>query len=212
MSDSLLPYELKPTRLLCPWNSPGKNTGVGCHFLLWGIFPTQESNLCLLHLLHWEAGSFYHWDTQEAQSVSCYIELFWVIFNSDLCVHCCSVVIITTEIICTVWMFPSYAYSSPSLLDMSSKHRPQSVSSVQFSSSVVSDSLQQHGLQHARLPCPSPTHRAYSNSCSLSHWCHPTISSSVILSPPAFNLSHHQGLFKWVPSSHQVARVLELQL
>ena len=131
MSDSLLPYELKPTRLLCPWNSPGKNTGVGCHFLLWGIFPTQESNLCLLHLLHWEAGSFYHWDTQEAQSVSCYIELFWVIFNSDLCVHCCSVVIITTEIICTVWMFPSYAYSSPSLLDMSSKHRPQSVSSVQ---------------------------------------------------------------------------------
>ena len=48
-------------------------------------------------------------------------------------------------------------------------------SSVQFSHSVVSNSLQPHGLQHSRLPCPSPTPRAYSNSCSLSQWCHPTI-------------------------------------
>ena len=53
-------------------------------------------------------------------------------------------------------------------------------SSVQFSHSVVSDSLQPHGLQHARLPCPSPTPRAYSNSCPLSQWCYATISSSVI--------------------------------
>ena len=52
--------------------------------------------------------------------------------------------------------------------------------SVQFSCSVVSDSLRPHGLQHARLPCPSPTPRACSNSCPLSWWCHPTISSSVI--------------------------------
>ena len=52
--------------------------------------------------------------------------------------------------------------------------------SVQFSHSVVSDSLQPHGLQHIRLPCPSPTPRACSNSCPLSWWCHPTISSSVI--------------------------------
>ena len=52
--------------------------------------------------------------------------------------------------------------------------------SVQFSRSVVSDSLQPHGLQHARLPCPSPTPRACSNSCPLSLWCHPTISSSVV--------------------------------
>ena len=53
-------------------------------------------------------------------------------------------------------------------------------SSVQFSCSVVSDSLQPHGLQHTRLPCPSPTPRAYSNSCPLSQWCHPTISSYVV--------------------------------
>ena len=52
--------------------------------------------------------------------------------------------------------------------------------SVQFSHSVVFDSLRPHGLQHARLPCPSPTPRAYSNSCPLSQWCHPTISSSVV--------------------------------
>ena len=51
---------------------------------------------------------------------------------------------------------------------------------IQFSRSVVSDSLPPHGLQHARPPCPSPTPRVYSNSCPLSRWCHPTISSSVI--------------------------------
>ena len=53
-------------------------------------------------------------------------------------------------------------------------------SSVQFSHSVISDSLQPHGLQHTSLPCPSPTPEAYSNSCPLSWWCHPTISSSAI--------------------------------
>ena len=52
--------------------------------------------------------------------------------------------------------------------------------SVQFSRSVVSDSLPPHELQHSRLPCPSPTSKAYSNSCPLSQWCHPTISSFII--------------------------------
>ena len=53
-------------------------------------------------------------------------------------------------------------------------------SSVQFSCSVVSDSLRPHGLQHARLPCPSPTPRACLNSCPSSQGCHPAISSSVV--------------------------------
>ena len=57
LSDCLLPHELQPARLLYPWDSPGKNTGVGCHFLLQGIFPTQRSNLSLLHLLHWQVDS-----------------------------------------------------------------------------------------------------------------------------------------------------------
>ena len=52
--------------------------------------------------------------------------------------------------------------------------------SVQFSCSVMSDSLWPHGLQHTRLPCPSPTPGAYSNSCPLIQWCHSTILSSVI--------------------------------
>ena len=52
--------------------------------------------------------------------------------------------------------------------------------SAQFSHSVVSDSLRPQGLQHARLPCPSPSPGAYSNSCPSSQWCHPTISSCVI--------------------------------
>ena len=51
---------------------------------------------------------------------------------------------------------------------------------LQFSCSVVSNSLRPHGLQHTRLPCPSPTPGVYPNSCPLSQWCHPTISSSVI--------------------------------
>ena len=55
-----------------------------------------------------------------------------------------------------------------------------SASSVQFSCSDVSDSLWPHGLQDARPPCPSPTPGVYSNSCPLSQWCHPTISSSVV--------------------------------
>ena len=53
-------------------------------------------------------------------------------------------------------------------------------SSVQFSHSVVSDSLRPYESQHTRPPCPSPTPRAHSNSCPLSRWCHPTISSSVV--------------------------------
>ena len=52
--------------------------------------------------------------------------------------------------------------------------------SVQFSRSVMSDSLRPHGLQHARPPTPSPTPVVYSNSCPLSQWCHPTVSSSVV--------------------------------
>ena len=54
------------------------------------------------------------------------------------------------------------------------------VQSVQFSHSVMSNSLWPHGVQHTRLPCPSPTPGAYSNSCSLSQWCHPAVTSSVV--------------------------------
>ena len=85
-------------------------------------------------------------------------------------------------------------------------------SSVQFSHSVMSDSLRPHEPQHSRPPCPSPTPGVHPNPCPLSRWCHPNISSSVVPFPPAPNPSKHQSLFKWVSSSHQVAKVLEFQL
>ena len=77
------------------------------------------------------------------------------------------------------------------------------ISSVQFSCSVTSGSLWPHGLEHTRLPCPSPTPGAYSNSCLSNQWCHPTISSSVIpfsscpqslLASESFQMSQ---LFAW---------------
>ena len=72
--------------------------------------------------------------------------------------------------------------------------------SVQFSRSVVSDSLQLYGLQHVRTPCPSPTPGTYTNSCPLSPWCHPIISSSVV---PFF--SHLQSIP--APGSFQMSQL-----
>ena len=60
-----------------------------------------------------------------------------------------------------------------------------------------------HGLQHTRRPCFSLSPRVLSNSRPLSRWCHPTISCSVVPSPPALNLSQHQGLSQWVASLYQ---------
>ena len=57
VSDYLRAHGLQPTRLLCPWDSPGKGTGVGCHFPLQGIFLTQGSNPHLPSLLNWQADS-----------------------------------------------------------------------------------------------------------------------------------------------------------
>ena len=68
-------------------------------------------------------------------------------------------------------------------------------SSIPFSRSVVSDSLWSHGLQHARTPCPSPTPGAYSNSCPLIWWRHPTISSSVIPFSCCFQSFPESGSF-----------------
>ena len=106
--------------IICPWNSKSKNSGVGSHSLLQGIFWTQGSNQGFLHCRQ----IIYHLNHQG------------IPYNS--------------------------------------------ISSVQFSHSVVSDSLQPHEPQHTRPPCPSPTPGVYTNSCPLSQWCHLTISSSVI--------------------------------
>ena len=73
----------------------------------------------------------------------------------------------------------------------------------------MSNSLWPHGLQHTRLPCQSSTPGAYSDSCPLSRWCHPTISSSAALFPSCLQSFPAQGLFQWIDSLHQVAKVLK---
>ena len=86
------------------------------------------------------------------------------------------------------------------------------ISSVQFSRSVMSDSLQPHGLQHTRPPCPSPTPGVYPNSCPLSRWCHATISSSLIPFPSHLQSFLASGSF---PVSHLFTsgcQILEFQL
>ena len=90
-------------------------------------------------------------------------------------------------------------------------------SPVQFSCSVMSDSLQPHELQHTRPPCPSPTPRVYQNSCALSRWCHPAISSSVIpfsscpQSLPASGSFPMSQLFAWGGQSIGVSASASVQ-
>ena len=84
--------------------------------------------------------------------------------------------------------------------------------SVQFSHSLVPDSLRPHESQHARPPCPSPTPEVHSNSRPLSQWCHPAVSSSVIPFSSCPQSLPASELFHWVNSSHEVAKVLEFQL
>ena len=84
-------------------------------------------------------------------------------------------------------------------------------SSVQFSLSVMSDSLRPHESQHARPPCPSPAPRVHSNSCPSSRWCHPAISSSIVpfsscpKSLPASGSFPMSQLFTWGGQSTEVS-------
>ena len=86
------------------------------------------------------------------------------------------------------------------------------LNSVQFSHSVVSDSLWPHELQHARPPCASPTPGVHQNSCPSSRWCHSAVYLLSSSSLPAPSPSQHQSLFQWVNSSHEMVIVLEFQL
>ena len=99
VSDSWQPHGVQPSRLLCPWDSPGKNTGVGCHFLLQGIFSTQGSNLGLLHcrwiLYHlspWEAHAMLHVYSKPTKIDLRYLQLTFILLQlifeqhvSELC-------------------------------------------------------------------------------------------------------------------------------
>ena len=139
--DSMRPHRQQPTRLLHPWDFPGKSTGVGCHILALGML--------LKHAIH-------RWPEENLPSPTDSREQ---ILQSLPQGH------------------QSKPLGTPSPL---SKAHRKLKRSVQFSRSVMSNSLRPYGPQHARPPCPSPAPWAYSNSCPLSRWCHPTISSSVV--------------------------------
>ena len=91
-------------------------------------------------------------------------------------------------------------------------HQKWWFSSVQFSCSVVSDSLRPHESKHTRPPCQSPTPVIHPNSCPSSQWCHPAISSSGIpFSSCPQSLPASESFLQWVNSLHEVAKVLEFQ-
>ena len=107
-----------------------------------------------------------------------------------------------------------YVQVSPSAMHLKLSHcwSAMSVCVLRRFSSVVSDSLWPHESQHASPPCPSPTPRIYPNSCPLSQYAIQPSRPLSSPSPLALNLFQDQGLFQWISSSHQVAKVLDFQL
>ena len=276
LSQSLRLHGLEPASFLCPGDSPGKNTGVGCHFLLQGIFPTQGSNPCVLHcrwtlcpLSHQgskcRSSGIFHgdsllekwmlcvseritkswrlWVAQCSGLGGCFPARLWSGFQIRRNGHCSAwkgnCLHTTNQRVSYQW---TLARSLCQQLNSSNKgfyllplwqlltfNTPWGELRLEteaccapgncwnrsllflFGHSVVPHSLWPHGQQHARLPSASPSPGACSNSCPLSHWCHPSHPLSSP-SPPDFNLSQHQGLFQWVGSSHQAVIILELQL
>ena len=91
-----------------------------------------------------------------------------------------------------LWQKPLFQRNKVEIIKWSMKNK---FSSVQFSCSIMSDSLQPHELQHTRPLCPSPTPRVHPNSCLLSRWCHPTISSSVVPFSSCFQSFPASGSF-----------------
>ena len=104
---------------------------------------------------------------------------------------------------------PSSPLLDPAFLALQVNSLPSELVSVQFSCSVVSDSLWLHGLQHTKLACPSPTPRACSDLCAVMPSNHLILCFPLRLLPSIFPST---GSFQWVRSLHQVAKVLEFQL
>ena len=157
MSDSVRPHRQQPTRLPCPWDSPGKNTGVGCHFLLQCMKVKSESQvarscLSLCDSMDCSLPGFSVHGIFQARV----LEWGAIAFSERILekVNICIMIKASTTI---VTLFYNCFCSLYNLRD-----------SFQFSRSLMSDSLQPHGLQHARPSCPSLTPGVYSNSYPLS--------------------------------------------
>ena len=211
MSSSLRTYGLLSTRLLWPWDYPTKSTRVGSHSFVQGIFQTQGSDLAFLHcgkilLLSETRGKpytilllcYYCYTVNIVLSFSIPCQLFNAQFQHHF-LHESFPVSSSEETVSplnrlypvlysSVYIqFSSVAQSCPTLFDPMNRSTP--------------------GLPvHHQLPESTQTHVHRVNDAIQPS--HPLLSPS----PPALNLSQHQGLFKWVISSHQVAKVLECQL
>ena len=167
-------------RLPCPWDSPGKNTGVGCHFLLQGIFLTQGSNPGLLCLLQWQVGSLApvapgeppqrQPDESKNYPRSLAPQSFPKVLKEERKKQNKTYLISRRR---------KWQPTPGSLPENSVDQEPGGVQSISVQSLRRVWVLWPHGLQHTRPPCPSPTPRAYSKSCPSCQWCHPTISFSV---------------------------------
>ena len=139
-----------------------------------------------------------------------YFSIFCFCWNKNLSI--CLLKFFSKSVFVSIWWRHVTVLPLQDFYEAQMKIQFNSVISVQFSRSVVSESLRPHELQHTRPPCPSPTSRVYPNSCPLSWWCHLTISSSVVPFSSCLQSFLTPGLFKWVKSLHQVAKILEFQL
>ena len=160
-SHSVESDSLQPHGLYSPWNSPGQNTGVGSLSLLQGIFPTWDLNPGLLYCRQ----TLYQLSHKGSPRI-----LEWVVYpfpsGSSQPRNRTRVPCIAGEFL-TNWAIREALFSSVQF------------SSVHFSRSVVSNSLQPHESQHTRPPCPAPISGVHSDSHPSSRWCHPAIPSSV---------------------------------
>ena len=155
LSDSSRPHGLQPTRLLCPWDFLGKSTGVACHCLLWQTRAGPLNIKLDIAVLLWSKLASHPHN----------------LYNKAGCTHYCFMWEMVQELkekaVChqfrSVWIYSV----------MRQEFRAEG-NSVQFSRSVMSDSLRPHGLQHAGLLCSSASPRTCSNSCPLNQWCQPS--------------------------------------
>ena len=207
------PHRWQPTRLLRPWDSPGKNTWVGFHFLLQCMKVKSESEVSqscqtLSDAMNCSSlGSFIHGIFQ-ARVLEWGQLSFYIIFSQDphstFNINYASTIRVAARYL-TLFLSENL-YLSKCIFNtcVNLIHIFCSFSHFQLFASPWTSACQ------ASLSFLSPG--VCSNSCSLSWWCYPTISSSVSLSPPAHNLSQHQGLFQWGGSLHQVAKDLDVHL
>ena len=190
--------------VLCLWDSPSKDTGVGCHALLWGIFLTQGLNPHLLCLKCWQAGSLPLAPSAKPQSCHIFPLLHWDVLYTEIvkCFYCGRILFLSWK---DEFIFSEYFYwVNCKILIFYSVYVivvvVQSLSHVQLFTTLWI-SAHQASLSFS-------ISQSFSNSC---HWVgdaiqlsHPLSSSSP---PPALSLSQNQGLFQWVGSLHQVVKV-----